>query len=316
MMTNKRLAANRKNALKSTGPKTLLGKAVSSRNAVKHGVFSAAPILTEIESQEDWEMHREGVFQSLAPVGYLEELLAMRLAILSWRLWRVVRYEAEVSTAALARAEADLDESDEKGSRKPSDPAEAREKAQSTSLVIETLRALPKLPDKESLDRESALTVFWALREELPDNSERASIPIPGIPDDDVEFATFDHWTIGLLRKAVESYAAAAGMTPKALLSKSILSAHKKCYEAEDEERDLVERGKRWKLLLERENRSRMLLEPEVLDKVARYESNLERSFFRTLHEIQRLQASRSGAVVSPPASIDMDLTVHPEGSS
>ena len=77
----------------------------------------------------------------------------------------------------------------------------------------------------------------------------------------------------------------------------------------------LLDQQQRWKLLLERENRSRMLLEPSVLGTVTRYESNLERSFFKTLHEIQRLQAARSGAVVPPPAALDVDLTVHPETS-
>jgi hypothetical protein len=77
----------------------------------------------------------------------------------------------------------------------------------------------------------------------------------------------------------------------------------------------LLDQQQRWKLLLERENRSRMLLEPSVLGTVTRYESNLERSFFRTLHEIQRLQLARSVVVVPPPAALDVDLTIHPEPS-
>lgn len=313
-MSNKRLVANRKNALKSTGPKTKSGKAASSRNAVKHGVLAATPVLPGIENREDWEKHRDGLLESLAPVGYLEEMLTIRLAVLAWRLWRVVRYEAEVSTAAVARAEADLEEErDEKGTGKPSEPAEAREKAQRAALLIETLEALPKLPDEESVDRESAVAVLWAFHEELPEDSEEISIP--GIPDDDAEFDAFDRWTVGLLRKATEYYARAGRMTVDALLRKCILSASKEGYWAQKRERDLVEQGERWKLLLERENRSRMLLEPEVLDKVARYEINLERAFLRTLHEIQRLQASRSGAVVPPPAAVDVDLAVNPKGS-
>src|ERR1700733_10477336 len=104
-------------------------------------------------------------------------------------------------------------------------------------------------------------------------------------------------------------------MTPEALLRKCISSAYGNRDAAEEEERDLVERGQRWELLVERENRTRMLLEPDVLAKVTRYESNLERSFFRTLHELQRLQASRSGAVVPPPVAIimDVDLSTKPE---
>ena len=58
-----------------------------------------------------------------------------------------------------------------------------------------------------------------------------------------------------------------------------------------------------------------MLLEPAVLVTVTPYESNLERSLFKILHEIQRLQAARSGAVVPPPAALNVDLTIHPEPS-
>jgi hypothetical protein len=313
IMTSKRLIANRKNALKSTGPKTKSGKAASSRNAVKHGVLAATPVLPGIENREDWEKHRDGLLESLAPVGYLEEMLTIRLAVLAWRLSRVVRYEAEVSTAALARAESDLEARHERGSGKPSDPAKARKEARRAALVMETLGALRKSSDKKGLDRESAVTILWALYSELPKNVEE--VPVPGIPDDPAEFDAFDHWTFGLLRKAFELHAGAAGMTFDALLKKCILSALEQRDRAKNDEVYLVHQGERWKLLLERESRSRMLLEPEVLDKVARYESNLERAFFRTLHEIQRLQASRSGAVVPPPATVDVDLTVNPKGS-
>jgi hypothetical protein len=73
-MTEKKLAANRKNASKSTGPKTAAGKVASSRNAIKHGVLAAAPVVPGIESPEEWEDHRAGVVASLAPIGYFENL--------------------------------------------------------------------------------------------------------------------------------------------------------------------------------------------------------------------------------------------------
>ena len=46
-----------------------------------------------IEKVEDWEEHRDGVLDSLQPEGHLEEVLAERVALLSWRLHRVTRYE-------------------------------------------------------------------------------------------------------------------------------------------------------------------------------------------------------------------------------
>ena len=227
---------------------------------------------------------------------------------------RAVRFESEVSADAVARAEADLEERDESGSGKPEEPETASRKARSWSLVIEMLEALPKLPDDKSLNRVVAENTMWILCDELPEDFER--IPIPGVPELDAEFETFDHWTAGILRKFAEGYAEAGEITSEALIMMCIESAYKAFDEAREEERGLVEQGKSWKLLVEREKRSRILLAPEVLETAARYENTHERSFFRTLHEIQRLQAVRLGVVVHPPPALDVDVSIDPEVSS
>jgi hypothetical protein len=41
-----------------------------------------------------------------------------------------------------------------------------------------------------------------------------------------------------------------------------------------------------------------------------RYETTLERSLYKALHELQRLQAARAGQPVSPPAVVDVDVSV------
>ena len=53
-MTTKRLTANRRNALKSTGPKTEEGKARASLNALKHGLRASSLALPHLENAEDW----------------------------------------------------------------------------------------------------------------------------------------------------------------------------------------------------------------------------------------------------------------------
>lgn len=45
----------------------------------------------------------------------------------------------------------------------------------------------------------------------------------------------------------------------------------------------------------------------DVFSKLHRYETGLERSLFNALHELQRLQAERSGQAVPPPLAIDVN---------
>ena len=50
MTSDKRIAANRRNALRSTGPRTQDGKSRSRLNAVKHGLAASLPALVETPS--------------------------------------------------------------------------------------------------------------------------------------------------------------------------------------------------------------------------------------------------------------------------
>jgi hypothetical protein len=100
-----KIEANRENALASTGPKSAEGKAMASRNAIRHGLLSWKPVIPGLESSKDWQAHLERTMESLAPVGYLENLLAERIALLMWWLSRVARYEREVLSVATETAQ-------------------------------------------------------------------------------------------------------------------------------------------------------------------------------------------------------------------
>jgi hypothetical protein len=78
---------------KGPGPKTPQGKARLRHNATRFGVHTTDPVIPGIERLEDWKAHREGIVASLAPVGYLETELAGRMALILWRLNRIITYE-------------------------------------------------------------------------------------------------------------------------------------------------------------------------------------------------------------------------------
>ena len=91
MATKRQIAANRKNARKG-GPKTAKGKAVSSLNARKHGIFASA--LTEYDDKGLHKIHEE-LAEWIKPVGPVEAMLTEMVALNYLRLQRCVRAEAE-----------------------------------------------------------------------------------------------------------------------------------------------------------------------------------------------------------------------------
>jgi hypothetical protein len=91
--------SNRLNALQSTGPRTAEGKTTASRNAIRHGAYSEA-ILILGEDQAAFDTLRDGMADSLNPVGPLEEHLVDRLSSMWWRMQRAGKAEREALKAA------------------------------------------------------------------------------------------------------------------------------------------------------------------------------------------------------------------------
>jgi len=95
MTSEKKAEANRRNALKSTGPKTPEGKAAVRLNALKHGLLSQE-ILLPGEDEEALRELGERLRDELQPVGELENLLVDRIIASYWRLRRVARLETGI----------------------------------------------------------------------------------------------------------------------------------------------------------------------------------------------------------------------------
>jgi hypothetical protein len=104
MASNKQGQANKLNTKKSTGPRTELGKARSSRNSLKHGLTSREIVIGDEDSREFDEL-REGLMADFRPATTIESELVHRLAALLWRLRRVPVFEAALMRARLEEIE-------------------------------------------------------------------------------------------------------------------------------------------------------------------------------------------------------------------
>ena len=96
MTTKKQIKANQNNALLSTGAATEEGKAIVSKNAVKHGIFTQDLIISNGKGKESEEEYIEllnNLYASLNPSGQVEHLLVEKIAVDFWRLRRVLRFE-------------------------------------------------------------------------------------------------------------------------------------------------------------------------------------------------------------------------------
>ena len=95
MTSEKQIKANRRNALKSTGPKTPEGKAAVRLNATTHGLRSQEVLLPG-EDEEALKELNENLRTELQSVGELENLLVDGIVAAHWRLRRLRRVEAGI----------------------------------------------------------------------------------------------------------------------------------------------------------------------------------------------------------------------------
>ncbi len=98
MSTEAKIIANRRNAQKSTGPRTPQGKAVASKNSLKHGLLARQAVIST-ECQAEFDLYRQEFLDELAPDTPMESMLAERVVNLSWRLKRAARIQNQTIDA-------------------------------------------------------------------------------------------------------------------------------------------------------------------------------------------------------------------------
>jgi len=94
-MSRKQRAANRRNAKKSTGPKTAEGKQASRFNSVLHGLYSTVLVLN-LEDKQLYNALYVDFRQRFRPVDAFELDLVERLVCCSWHMRRITGIESGV----------------------------------------------------------------------------------------------------------------------------------------------------------------------------------------------------------------------------
>jgi hypothetical protein len=248
------------------------------------------------------------VLESLKPKGHLETVLAERVALLSWRLHRVTRYETESTALSQEKLEDEFAQKRHSsngfrsvsGSAHPQEVRAAHESARKTQRL---LKRFPTPPDDKQLSSVEADSVLWAVWEQVGEEVELEELEIPGVPKTLNIEALSEYedvaWTVSLVRTGVSVIASHAGEDAEELLDAATEEARRNIsrtkHRAEEVEQDLKNMS-----------RERLLPDEKTLEKVARYEAHLSRGLYKALHELEALQARRLGGS-APLARLDVE---------
>ena len=244
---------------------------------------------------------------SLAPLGYLEECLADRVALQLWRLRRAVSYEREVLSRLWATApdvvrQARDERRDYFTSAGPSSLEDADVELERWRETRRLIAAIPDLGENAELPGHTVFRVGWFVANLVGlttgDLTVAAKDDKP-VPLDDLALDE-DQWPAAALYSIVETLAGERG--PGWFLSYALDEASRRAEDAAEARDALVAETDALR-------RRSILPDHHELDKLARYEVGLERSLLRALHELQRLQAARQGGV-SAPLALDVDFAV------
>jgi hypothetical protein len=286
----KQIAANQANAQKSTGPKTPEGRAVAKMNALKHGIFSKEVLVKGLnikESRRDLEDLYERFWQQYSPVGPVEEMLVDQIITAHWRLRRVLRAESgeialSVDGGHWARSRGDP--------KLPVmlwhlavDPVHAmQDSVLGTSIVEGWLRELREQVDKEGGLTEASLQKFryegksnslWGILEKL-----RLQLSENSNGEDEA------------IRREANKKEALRVIDRELTFLKWGRSHCEKREAAEEEARQAAA----------------VLPSPEVLDKILRYETALQRQLYRAMSQLERMQRMRQGEAVAAPMMMEV----------
>lgn len=289
----KQLAANRRNAKKSTGPRTVQGRAVSKMNALKHGILSKEVLVggeNGCESAREFTaLHRRFV-EDLQPDGPIEEMLVDQIVTAHWRLRRALRAEAGETALSVDRGHWKRTEGKHPAHqwmewRILGDPVPRMEKSSTGCGVLEDWLS----EVRAAVEREGELSE-------------------PIVQGLVAQFGgTPNHLTTKLDELRQRLVSNPDGLDSADLRSRSLAEALA-CLDRELQELRILKTMHFRQEDMEEDARMAAAALPsaDVLEKIQRYETKLNRQIFRALAQLERLQRQRRGEVLPAPLTVEL----------
>ncbi len=320
-VSERRIQANRRNALRSTGPRTARGKRTVARNAIKHGFLAREVVITAgdgAESLEEFHTLIGNLWECYEPEGVVEESLVQTIATCLWRKARVIRAEngeirKRLDTLAVDRALRISDKGNldvalshmELGLFNAENPADGEVSTRERWSVLQGAQS-------DMRGHHSGLAYLSALLETAKSEITSGG-HISGRTAHRI-FSVFGLWDCllgltclysGRSETKVETTPSAGAGDKEVENGRASLIA---VIDSRLERLSLYERyaTEREKLTEGAEARSFSLPPAVATDKILRYEAHLDRQLYRAMDQLERLQRRRRGDDVPPPLNISL----------
>jgi hypothetical protein len=123
MTSPRQIESNRRNSLRSTGPRTEAGKEESRRNATRHGL-TAETVVEILEDIDDYKGFEANIIADYDARTAVERELVLRLASLLWRIRRATGIETDLLRiqAEILRERAEASQQEDQPAQPPSNP--------------------------------------------------------------------------------------------------------------------------------------------------------------------------------------------------
>jgi len=297
----KKIKANRRNAQKSTGPKTTEGKELTKYNALKHGLLAREIVIKTgegVESQEEFDALLVNFKTQLAPEGTLEEVLAEKIAVAYWRLRRAYRYEVGLIRDELDTVSDDFyGETDWRGESENKTEEKINEEVRSEKGMVRYWRT-----DKRNLKRMHKegvpLEEIYDWQENWNILAEKLSLALEGqeLGDESLQPPQ--------LRKILNDR---LRMTDDLIWQGLIRASDERAEHHKGRIESLEKEKEHNELRLQVLKRLGSIPRKNELDRLLRYEAAIERQFYRALNQLERIQRLRLGDKIPAPLEINVD---------